>query len=86
ELGLNGGYLERFVRYTGHLLTGDMGICYATKQPVATRIAQTFPNSLKLAGAAVGIAVVLGMVLGIISAVKQYSVFDHVAMFLAMIG
>ncbi|MEG1774817.1 MAG: ABC transporter permease, partial [Oscillospiraceae bacterium] len=32
------------------------------------------------------IAVVLGMVLGIISAVKQYSVFDHVAMFLAMIG
>lgn len=49
ELGLNGSYLERFVRYTGNLLKGDMGICYATKQPVASRIAQTFPNSLKLA-------------------------------------
>lgn len=86
ELGLNGGYFERFGKYIINLVQGDMGICYATKQPVTTRLMQTFPNSLKLASVAVILSVVIGLVLGIISAVKQYSIFDNVAMSLAMIG
>lgn len=48
ELGLNGGYFERFFNYVVRLLRGDMGICYSTRQNVATRIAQTFPNTLNL--------------------------------------
>ena len=86
ELGLNAGYVERFFIYVKKLLQGDLGICYATKQPVATRIAQTFPNSLKLAGWSMLIATALGLFLGIISAVKQYSLFDSIAMVFAMIG
>ncbi len=86
ELGLNGGYVTRYLKYLGNLAQGNMGICFSTKQPVTTRIAQTFPNSLKLAGAAVLLSVIMGMFLGIISAVKQYSFFDYIAMFLAMVG
>lgn len=86
ELGLEGGYFQRLFTYIRNLLRGDMGICYATKQPITSRIAQTFPNSLKLAGAAMVLAVVLGISMGVVSAVKQYSIFDQVAMFTAMVG
>lgn len=86
ELGLNGTYIERLGKYIVDLLHGDLGICYATKQPVMERIVQTFPNSLKLAGCSVLLALIIGLVLGIVSAVKQYSIFDTVAMALAMVG
>ncbi len=87
EMGLNDPFLVRFGRFLWNFVTkGDLGICYATRQPVTTRIAQTFPNTVKLAGLSVALAVIIGLVLGIISAVKQYSIFDNISMILAMIG
>ena len=86
ELGLNGGYFERFYNYITRLLQGDMGICYATNLNVATRIAQTFPNTVKLATFAVVFAVILGLTFGVISAIKQYSFVDNVVMSISMIG
>lgn len=86
ELGLNGTYIERLGKYLVNLAHGDFGICYSTKQPVMDRIIQTFPNSLKLAGCSVLLSVAIGLTLGIVSAVKQYSLFDNIAMTLAMIG
>ncbi len=85
ELGLNGGYFQRLYNYITRLLRGDMGLCYATKQNVFDRIKQTFPNTVKLASISVGLAVVIGLSFGIISAVKQYSIFDNVAMWVSMI-
>ncbi len=86
QLGLNGGYFERLIKYSTNLLKGDLGICFSTKQPVTDRIAQTFPYSIKLAALGVTMSIVMGLTVGIISAVKQYSIFDRVAMFLCMIG
>ena len=86
ELGLNGGYFTRYFTYVKNLLKGDLGICYSTKQPVMDRIASAFPNTMKLAGLSLFIAVTTGMLMGTISAIKQNSIFDHVAMFLAMVG
>ncbi|MBN2286770.1 MAG: ABC transporter permease [Tissierellales bacterium] len=86
ELGLNGGYFQRYFTYISKLLQGDMGICYSTKQPVSDRIAQTFPNTMKLAGLSLLVSVTVGMFFGTIAAVKQNSIFDNIAMFLAMIG
>ncbi len=85
ELGLNGGYFERLFNYISRLLKGDMGICYATKQNVTTRIAQTFPNTVKLASLSVVLAIAIGLTFGIVSAVKQYSIFDNIAMGISMI-
>lgn len=86
QLGLNGGYFERLSRYVVNLLKGDLGISYSTKQPVMVRLLATFPYSIKLAALGVLFAVIMGLVVGIISAVFQYSMFDHVAMFICMIG
>lgn len=86
DLGLNGSYFQRYFTYITNLLKGDLGICYATKQPVSDRIAQAFPNTLKLTGLAVVVSVSIGMFFGTVAAVKQNSVFDSVAMFFAMIG
>ena len=86
ELGLNGSYIERLGKYIVNVAHGNLGICYATKQPVTDRIMQAFPNSLKLAVCSIILAVILGMTFGIVSAVKQYSIFDTIAMTLAMIA
>ena len=87
EMGLDDGFIIRFGRFLKDaVLHQDLGTCYQTKQPVVERIGEMFPNTLKLAAFSVTIAVVLGMVMGIISAVYQYSAFDNIAMTLAMIG
>lgn len=86
QLGLNGGYFERLFRYIGSLLKGDLGLSYSTNQPVMTRLLEAFPYSIKLAALGVSFAVIMGLTMGIISAVRQYSIFDHVAMFICMIG
>lgn len=86
EMGLDDPYLVRYVRFVSNLLRGDLGTCYATKQPVFDRLVQTFPNTVKLAAFAVVVSTIMGMSLGIISAAKQYSLFDNIAMMLAMVG
>jgi peptide/nickel transport system permease protein len=56
---------------------GDLGFTYAAQRSVTDEIFTRFPNTLQLAVMGLIIAVVLGVSLGIVSAVKQYSVFDN---------
>ncbi len=86
ELGLSDPYIVQFGRYVFNAVRGDIGRSYATKRPVMNEILSRFPATLKLAAAGVLVAVVLGIPTGIISATKQYSLFDNVAMVLALIG
>ena len=86
ELGLNGTYFERLFKYIKGLLTGDMGIDYITRAPVFTRIKETFPITLKVAIFATLAATILGVTIGILSAIKQYSIFDTIGMVIAMVG
>ena len=77
ELGLNSPFPIRYIRYVGNAVQGDLGISYSTKRPVTQEIFARFPATVKLAGAAICFAVVIGIPLGVISAVKQYSVMDN---------
>lgn len=87
ELGLNDPFLVQYGRFMSNLvLHQDMGRSYRSKQPVFDIIMSAFPSTLKLAAFAVGIAVVLGVPLGVISAIKQYSIFDNVALVLGLVG
>lgn len=86
ELGLNDPFLVRYVRYIGNALTGDLGTSYSTKNAVSTEIFARFPATLRLAGAAIFFAVLLGIPLGIISATKQYSLLDTGSMVMALVG
>ena len=78
KLGLNDPFLVRYVNYIGDAATGNFGTSYRTGRPVTTEIIDRFPTTLKLAIFSVLIAVLIGLPLGIVSAVKQYSWIDNV--------
>lgn len=87
EMGLNEPFLTQYGRFVYKLVfEQDMGRSYSSRQPVMSLIMQAFPATLKLAAFAVAIAVVIGIPLGIISAIKQYSIFDNTALILGLIG
>ena len=87
ELGLDDPYFVRLGRYIKDLvLYGDLGISYTTKQPVMTEILARFPTTFWLSFLSVVIAVGVGIPLGVLSATRQYSVFDTVCTSLGLIG
>lgn len=86
SLGLNDPMPIQFGRYVFRLLHGDMGRSYTTGQPVALEVFSRFPATLELTVVAMFFAVVFGLMAGTVSAVKQYSIWDHLSMFLAIIA
>lgn len=86
ELGLDDPFLVQYGNYLKKLFEQDLGISYNTGRPVVKEITTVFPNTVKLATAATIIAVVVGTILGIVSAVKQYSIIDNIVMVLALLG
>lgn len=79
EMGLNDNFFVRYGKYIVSAVTGDLGQSYRTGVPVVEEIAARFPVTLKIAVMAMFIAVFIGIPVGIISAVRQYSFADIVA-------
>lgn len=87
EMGLDDPFLVQYGRYVKNAVVNqDIGRSYVTNRPVAGEIMDRFPSTLKLAGLGVILAVAIGIPTGIISATRQYSVFDQVSMVAALIG
>lgn len=86
KMGLDEPMPVQYVHYIGGVLTGDLGTSYRYNKPVAALLFEKLPNTLLLALASLLIALVIGIPVGIISAVKQYSIFDYGAMFTALVG
>ena len=85
--GLNDPFWIRFGKYLYKaVVKGDIGRSYSSKTPVMHELLAAFPATIKLSGFAMFIAVLVGIPCGIISAIKQYSIFDTVTMIFAMIG
>ena len=85
--GLNDPFLIQFGNYVWKAVTkGDIGRSYVTKRSVAQEVLAAFPATLKLSALAMLIAILVGLPCGILSAIKQYSLFDTVTMIFAMIG
>ena len=70
EMGLNDNFFVRYGRYIADALRGDFGESYRTGQDVALEIAARFPTTVKLASGAIFLSVLIGIPVGIISAVK----------------
>ena len=89
ELGMNDPFIVRFADYIWDALHGDFGESWRTREPVFEEIFARIPTTIYLAAGAMLLAVLLGVPLGILSAVKQYSFLDVlnsvVAMFLSAI-
>ncbi|MBU5311671.1 ABC transporter permease [Tissierella carlieri] len=86
EMGLNDSFIVQYFRFITKALTGDFGRSYSTKKPVFDEVFARFPATLKLTVAAMIIAVIIGIPVGIISATKQYSALDSISMIGALIG
>ena len=86
ELGLNDPFPVRYANYMKGMLTGDMGKSYVTKKDVFQTIMEKLPNTLALGGAAVLIAVVVSLPLGIYTAIHQNTWKDTAGMVFALFG
>lgn len=87
ELGLNDPFLTRYVNYIKGIVTeGDLGVSYTTGRSVSEEIFDRWPTTMLLAVLSVLLATAIGVPTGIISATKQYSIFDNLAMVLALVG
>src|SRR6267143_6018034 len=85
-LGLDQPLYVQFVQYLGRLVTGQMGDSIFQHQAVAKLIGDRFPATIELTVAAMLIAITIGLTTGVISALVPYSVFDILAMFVALSG
>lgn len=86
ELGLNDPFLVRYANYMKGMLTGDMGKSYVTKKDVFQTFMEKLPNTLMLGGAAVLVAVIVSLPLGIYTALHQNTWKDTAGMIFALFG
>jgi peptide/nickel transport system permease protein len=78
RLGLDRPIVEQYFRWMGSFIRGDFGMSLQYNRPVRNLLAEAIPNTLRLTVAALVLHIVLGVLLGVVSAVKRYSPFDRV--------
>ena len=86
ELGLNDPFMVRYFNYVKGMVTGDMGKSYVTNKDVFKTFMEKLPNTLMLGGAAVLIAIVIALPLGIYTAIHQNTWKDTAGMIFALFG
>ncbi len=85
--GLDKPLWQQYVNYLDHVLHGDFGPSYSQRSQTVSDIIKTaFPVSLKLGLVAMAIAILIGVTLGVIGAVKHNSWIDYVTSFTAILG
>lgn len=86
QLGLDRPLIVQFGIYLERLAHGNLGTSVMTTHPVTQDIATYFPATFELATAAIIIAIVIGIPLGVIAAARQGSRFDHVVRVVSLAG
>lgn len=86
QLGLDRPLYIQYLDFLNKAIRGNLGKSFYNNQDVMKTILQRFPTTVKLSLTSMLLAVVIGITIGIISSVKQYSFFDHFTMVLALIG
>ncbi len=86
HLGLNKPIYTQYLMFLQRLMKGDLGETIWSRQKVSQEIKERFPATIELALAAMILSSFFGLILGIISATRQYSVFDYLSMLGSLIG
>jgi len=86
DLGLDKTLLEQYVIWIGNLFQGDLGRSYTLNRPVLDEVLERFSATLILAGTALVLCSVFGLLAGIISAVRQFGWTDKIITLLVLIG
>jgi len=86
RLGVDQPIPVQYVRWITSAVRGDLGVSFSTTRPVTEMITERLPATLELMGAAFLLAAVLAFGLGVLSAVRQYSWFDHLGTGVSFVG
>jgi ABC-type dipeptide/oligopeptide/nickel transport system permease component len=86
ELGADRPLALQYLGYLRLIAQGELGRSYYTNRRIADDLAQKFPNTLKLAFAAIVFASLGGIVLGVLAAVKRGTIFDRISSIVAVAG
>lgn len=86
DLGLNDPLPVRYALWLKELATGNLGYSIQNKDAVRSMIIDKLPASLGLTATALGLAIVVGITLGVYSALHQYSIFDYILTILTFFG
>jgi peptide/nickel transport system permease protein len=86
SLGLNDPFLVRYGKWFYSMLRGEWGFSFASRVPVIDLIKQRLPQTVTVIGIAYMTSILIAIPVGIISAVKPYSIFDNLATTFAFIG
>ena len=86
SLGLDQPLLTQYVSFLRHAISGDLGVSFRTGQPVTTMIIERVPATAELAIAAMFVAIVIAIPLGVVAAVWRGTAVDYAAMTFALAG
>lgn len=86
SLGLDRPLHEQYLLFLTRSLQGDFGRSAVTKRPVVEEISSRVGPTAELAVAALVVAIVLGLTTGVVSATRQYTIWDNIATLIALIG
>jgi peptide/nickel transport system permease protein len=86
EMGLDDPFFTQYFRYLKGIFRGDLGNSFTNGLPVLTEIQNRLPVTIKLSIFCMIFAMAIGIPFGILSAVRQYSFLDNIAMVLALLG
>ncbi|MDP8924946.1 MAG: ABC transporter permease [Chloroflexota bacterium] len=86
QFGLDQPIYVRYVKWLGAFLQGDYGYSFASRIPASALIAQRIPTTLWVIGVAYLIAVLIAIPLGVTTAARQYTWYDHIATGLSFVG
>lgn len=86
ELGLDRPLAERYLVWIGNVLQGDFGRSYQLERPVLDEVLERFGATLILAGLSLVLCAILGVLTGIVSAVRQHAWTDRILTVLVLIG
>jgi peptide/nickel transport system permease protein len=86
SLGLDQPVYVRYVSWLAKTLQGDFGFSFRTRRPVALEVGDRLPNTLLLGGVALLISFLVAVPIGIISALKRYSLVDYFLSTAALVG
>lgn len=86
QLGLDRSLPEQYLVWLGNLLQGDFGRSYSLNRPVIDEVLERFSATLILAGTALLLCSVFGLLAGIVSAVRQFGWTDRIVTFFVLIG
>ena len=85
ELGLDKPVVERYLDWAGGVVRGDLGTSIDKGRPVSDELARAVPVTFRLIFLSGLVAAVLGVAVGVTTALRQYSIYDNISTFLAFV-